>query len=77
MADVSVELLQLQAGVDARKVDGFIDFDVRAHHGDAALDALHDQLPATLDEVFKVVGEGALRLRGDAEGLREVPIEIQ
>lgn len=74
MADVSVELLQLEAGVDTREVNGLIDFRMCAHHRDAALDALRDQLSATLEQVFEVVRECALRLRGDAEGFREVPV---
>lgn len=73
MADISVEFLQLQAGVHAREVDGLVHLDVRAHHRDPAFDTLRDQLPATLEQVFKVVWERALCLRGDAQGLCEVP----
>lgn len=76
MADISVELLQLEACVNACEVDGLIHLDVRAHHRDPAFDTLGDQLPTTFEEVFKVVWERALCLRGDAQGLCEVPVCI-
>ena len=72
MADVAVELAEAEAGVDAGKVDGLVDLDVGAHEGDAALDALGDQLPSTIVEIVRISREPALRLRGDAQSLGKV-----
>ena len=68
--------LEAEAGVDAGKVDSLVDLDVGAHEGDAALDALGDQLPAAFEEIVEIVGELALSLCRDAQSLREVSAQI-
>lgn len=73
MADVAEELAEAEASVDARKVHRLVDLDVSAHQRYPALDALCDQLPASIVQIIVVRRERALRLRGDAQSLGKVP----
>ena len=76
VADVLEGLAEAETGVHAGVVDGLIDLDVGAHEGDAALDALGDQLPAAIEEIVEIVGELALSLCRDTQSLREVAAKI-
>ncbi len=72
MAYIPVELAEAEACVDTREVDCLVDLDMGAHQRYPALDALRDQLPASIVQILEISREGALRLRGDAQGLGKV-----
>lgn len=69
MADVPEQLAKAKAGIDAREMNGLVDLDMSAHQRYPALDALCDQLPASIVEIVGVGGETALRLGGNAQRL--------
>ena len=69
MADVPEQFAEAEPHLDARKMHGLVNLDMRAHERHPALDALRDQLPASIVQILEIVREPALRLRGDPHGL--------